>query len=1146
MKKKTLLFTTLAGTMLATGLTLSGVNAATEVTSKAKLVVNAPEDGQNAIIVELMKENPKLTEEEVTALIEEKYKTQKLTVADITPVQEDGTVGTGAVITLNTGKKFTVVLYGDTDGNGKVETDDAQVLVDYKYNGKKLTNAQLLAADVLMDDERASTSDAQRIFEYAWNPTHVDGGYAKEEYADWYKEVREVVAEPITLKVAKAIKGSSADADNTDAIGEVALDGNEVAVRVKNLKTALESTFTEILHGSVSAKWYRINLDPQLANKNWTVEGAEKETNGDIWLKAEDEETKIKLTNPDDPTEVMELTVRIVDATNVTLKTARMVTPKEGNNVQIETVKPDVAFTTTPKVTVDANVNSMTENEVEGVKGRWYTIELITDMPASKLEAIKYTAELGAGTENEEDHVYYKVEGSDTPLASTDSYYTTGEAYNANTPRYAVKLYLDGLTGSGKVIVKNKETLSTELTTIASTAASQLDVVLTNNSRVQAKAYAAKAPANTGAGWVNTDKDSKDEVMKKNQAAITVTEALTRNVVEVKGKLNEMVKYNLSNNKVETAENGNGVNEAGKRYYGLVLNIGTAYPADQVLVEGDVIHSVLNADLRAFNSNSNTADSNNTQSILFWLDADKEETTFTLVGGGTTEGGAHPERMTITVKFIDVSRVTNETVAPIAENNVNDNSKAITVASNSKAVTSYYTGTVNVNARLLGMKETTRTNILDGTEVKGKWYALKIKTTVDRSLLLLDASDNSQPEFTEKYPDSLVPCDDLIEGFTGLASDEIVLWVNASATNASSTGMVYKIKNKNDASNQTQITIKTTDTSELKLGTLAATTSTVSDAMKRAFSNDETNIANYAYNNTSARFNVTSGSASAPYKVSLELNALREYTNPNGAKGKWVAIKLGLTNTDHVVAENGIDVTNASTFGANGAVLIWLDASKLSTEKPNTFTLSATDNDGLVETVEYTITVTDSSVLTGVDKENTGTNGKTDIAWDGTTGDNPISADTSAAQAFVTNMKLVDKTVEIVDEHTINIYADVNNMVTSTPTAAKAETPSKYIAMFVGLNKADATKVYRSAEKGTDPVNQGITMSGWTYNSTDTTGTHTTIEWLDLGTADGYEEGATVKTVTLKYYYKTAKSNELPDESMEITVNVIQKTPEAV
>ena len=1161
MKKKTLLFTTLAGTMLATGLTLSGVNAATEVTSKAKLVVNAPEDGQNAIIVELMKENPKLTEEEVTALIEEKYKTQKLTVADITPVQEDGTVGTGAVITLNTGKKFTVVLYGDTDGNGKVETDDAQVLVDYKYNGKKLTNAQLLAADVLMDDERASTSDAQRIFEYAWNPTHVDGGYAKEEYADWYKEVREVVAEPIKLAVATATSTSKPDDDNTKNIKEAVLEGSDIKLRIlpDTQKTVLDSvkkasaefdlstvdTNDNKLVGHGKGQWYRIVLTSAADASKIKVEGAILDSNGNLWLNAnQGTEIPVTITNLSDPTEVMKVTVKLVDATDVNIKGATNVVAKADNNLLVTAIVADGSYASNYTINVTANVSAMTESKRtvngEEVNGRWFQVSLITDMPASKLEARNNVKD------EDGNYTFYDLEGTETAIAKEDPYYSTTEGkadtYKENTPRYRVLLWVNALENlTQDIVVKSKEAVSTG-------SFNARKIVITNNGKIQAKAYIAQD---------NRSYDtSTGTVLKKNLAACSVVEAdasKTQNVITVRAHLNEMTKFNLKENKVEEVEKDGGkvvVTENGKKYFGLLLNVGT-YDVSQLRISG--------AEYQEFISNLNNSNNSGgsvTNTILVWLDAEaKDPVTITLEGGALEDAGDHKEKVTLTVKVVDVSDPISTEVRIPENEQYGANYNAVSVNTKTLATTAGNAVTLGINAKVLGMEETKYVDPVTEKEEMGHWFPVVLKTNVPRAKLAFwtdDSSANTYMESTE-----LVACDEYVAGVTGLADDEIVVWVNAdkSATTFNLTNIESDEIGKSAVPNKIEkVTINVTDVSTLAVTAQSAVTVPSSTEYKDALNNNETAIANFGYNQATARLTSVAKDGTVAEKdeygitANVEMNALRKYARPDGTEGKWLALALTVTNSDKLEASDVVDKDNTMTFGNAGKALVWIDADKLvlneETKKLETeFTLTTkADNKGVVEKLLCKLAVTDISVLTGLKEEPEDAPKYNIAAWDpdGTnTGTNPV---TDHATDFKTNMEYVYK-VERVDDKTINVYADVEKMNLYTTTDANLTTQGKYIALFVNLDKsgkltsiADITKITTAKYDNTKKLTTLVQSTKWKDLDADSTNT-TALVWLDAAKA--------TNTFTY-YYYSQGTSASLedvePDEEMTVTINVIQQT----
>ena len=1044
MKKKTLLCTTIAGTMFIAGLAMSSVNAASNET-KAKLGTNIPEPGRNGIVIELMNDNVKLTEEDVKTIVADKYKNTNVKVETISPVK-DGIVGTGAVVTLNTGKQLTVVLYGDTTGDGEIDVKDAQALIDYQYKKTTLTSAQLMAANVLGKDQVIDTRDAQRIFEYQWAANHE--GYAKEEYADLFVGMNE--SSPSTIKLTATVSDKTTEADytgsgNTSKIGEVVVDKNtnEIKLRIKNLDTDLTKVFTNNVNVSsidtsltdtkyTTGKWYRIKFDTGLSEEHYKVEGAVL-SKGYLWLNADQgAEIPVTITNLDDPTEVMKVTVKLVDATEVELWTARKVTNPTGNTTEVQTVVPDGDFqklqsTNKNTVTIEAYVGAMANEKVNDVDGRWFAIELVADMPASRLNAVAYDWGTTDNTPAPEKFSYeYKLEGSDTPLASSDPYYTanTGDRYNADSPRYAVTLYVNALSKTQKILVYNKEALTSDLTYKTSsetnTTKRALTVKVENNGSLDPTVYVA---GDTSSNY--TGVDTTDKPLETNQKAITVTNETSQNVIEVSAKLNEMKKFNIENNKVKAKADGNGEDETGKKYFAVILNLGEI-GVDETAISG-IEYTKLTAEMTKF-ANSDNSDADNTHTILIWLDAEAQYPKTFTIKGGTKSGSAQKDSdMTMTINLTDVSTPLPSPAAKTLVSVANsENSKAVSIDSAQTTDAK----TITVNARKNGMTKSTRVNPLTGKEEEGKWFALRIKTSVPSKLLGLDVTTGRS---TEGFKDNLLPASELNAGYTDLADDEIVLWVNA--LNNSTT---YTIKNINKISETAAITVTVADTSTLSLGNLVAVSATTVGGpnVKTTLGLTEEAQATLVANANTTTVQTPTQPA---YKINVNVNNLKEVELPKLGKGKWVVYNLTLGTTtvrDTIVEENGIDKSHADAFALTGkSVLLWVDVAKLTDKEKTTFEVKSTDANGVTEVVEYTIELNDTSTFKNtesVPKAETGYT-LTDEFIQSHRPENHFSSmtdDTTAANQYLVNQALVTDVDAERDGNVVNVTVtgDFNKM----------------------------------------------------------------------------------------------------------------------
>ena len=203
MKKKTLLCTTIAGTMFIAGLAMTNVNAAS-INAQAKISANYLAKGEHTVLVQLTNGETKLTKADVEALINAKYaaKDMAVEVENILPLQADGTVGTGAKVKLTDGTELTVILYGDVNGDGKITVEtDAQKIFEYSMGSAELTEAEKLAADAVLAGETGDIYDAQRIFEYAFYNEEYATKFEKAEYAEHFEEPVEKLPEELAPEI---------------------------------------------------------------------------------------------------------------------------------------------------------------------------------------------------------------------------------------------------------------------------------------------------------------------------------------------------------------------------------------------------------------------------------------------------------------------------------------------------------------------------------------------------------------------------------------------------------------------------------------------------------------------------------------------------------------------------------------------------------------------------------------------------------------------------------------------------------------------------------------------------------------------------------------------------------------------------------
>ena len=165
MNKKILLGTLLTSSVLTAALVAPKAMAATIDGNGSKLT-GSINSGKISVVLPSANDKVGLTKDALVKLINEKCGkdiVESIKKADGTEITE-GNVGTGAVVELTSGSKLTVVLYGDANGNGKVNMYDAVAIAQHRVGNEMLKDDYLLASE-LTDaiDEKLELNDSTRV-----------------------------------------------------------------------------------------------------------------------------------------------------------------------------------------------------------------------------------------------------------------------------------------------------------------------------------------------------------------------------------------------------------------------------------------------------------------------------------------------------------------------------------------------------------------------------------------------------------------------------------------------------------------------------------------------------------------------------------------------------------------------------------------------------------------------------------------------------------------------------------------------------------------------------------------------------------------------------------------------------------------------
>ena len=153
MKKKNLLLSTLAGSMLIAGMAMPVTYAETTATA----TVN---EEQEIVTVELPNARTQLSNDDLKELVTKAYSNHGL---NPTITIEDDVVKTGSVVKVGDKKELKVVVYGDINGDGAINALDAQAIANHKTGKNPLSDLAKIAAKLDSQTDGIGALDAQRI-----------------------------------------------------------------------------------------------------------------------------------------------------------------------------------------------------------------------------------------------------------------------------------------------------------------------------------------------------------------------------------------------------------------------------------------------------------------------------------------------------------------------------------------------------------------------------------------------------------------------------------------------------------------------------------------------------------------------------------------------------------------------------------------------------------------------------------------------------------------------------------------------------------------------------------------------------------------------------------------------------------------------
>ena len=159
----------LAGMLLTSSLGMNKVNAADvevkdEFTTNPVAVYKKLVEGKTVVPFVLANKNDVLTVKDVVE--SEIFKGKVSAINGVAVSSLNVAVGTGDRVTTTDGTDYTIIVYGDVDGNGRINASDALAVERYNVDMEELSDVQKEAADIGENDGKINSSDSLRIKEY--------------------------------------------------------------------------------------------------------------------------------------------------------------------------------------------------------------------------------------------------------------------------------------------------------------------------------------------------------------------------------------------------------------------------------------------------------------------------------------------------------------------------------------------------------------------------------------------------------------------------------------------------------------------------------------------------------------------------------------------------------------------------------------------------------------------------------------------------------------------------------------------------------------------------------------------------------------------------------------------------------------------
>ena len=159
----------LAGMLLTSSLGMNRVNAAEaevkdDFTTNPVAIYKKLVEGKTVVPFVLANKTDILTVKDVVE--SEIFKGKVSAINGVAVSSLNVAVGTGDRVTTTDGTDYTIIVYGDVDGNGRINASDALAVERYNVDMEELSDVQKEAADIGENDGKINSSDSLRIKEY--------------------------------------------------------------------------------------------------------------------------------------------------------------------------------------------------------------------------------------------------------------------------------------------------------------------------------------------------------------------------------------------------------------------------------------------------------------------------------------------------------------------------------------------------------------------------------------------------------------------------------------------------------------------------------------------------------------------------------------------------------------------------------------------------------------------------------------------------------------------------------------------------------------------------------------------------------------------------------------------------------------------